>query len=101
MSDYANHKRASNVEEHLLRNALEDVRIEYKFGQRFQGANDTFFEVQETFYKQAKSKIESSKLNLFMLALYFMYRSKKFEFIATPNVEIYEKLYQKYKNFLN
>ncbi len=101
MDDYANHKSSSSSSEHLLRNALEDVRIEYRFGQKFQGANNTFFEVQESFYLQAKSKIENSKPNLFMLALYFMYKSKKFEFNVTQQVKLYDQFFQKYKNFLN
>lgn len=101
MENYRNHKTFESGEEFLLNNALEDVRIEHKFGQRFQGANNTFFEVQELFYKDAKHKIENGKVNIFMLALFFLYRSKKFTFEVTPQTTVYERYYQKYKNFLN
>lgn len=101
MDSYKTHKLFESSEEFLLNNALEDVRIEHKFGQRFQGANNTFFEVQELFYKEAKSKVENNKVGVFMLALYFLYRSKKFTFEVTPQTTVYERYYQKYKNFLN
>jgi hypothetical protein len=101
MQDYAQHRKITTQDEFILNNALEDVRIEYKFGKKFNGANDNFFDVQKHYFEKAKSNIENSKPSLNGLAFYFMYRSKKFVFNNTPSVEIYENLYQKYKNFID
>ena len=101
METYKNHKKISTHDEFILNNALEDVRIEYKFGKKFHGANDNFFDVQKHFYEKTRKKIETAKISLEGLAFYFMYRSKKFAFSNTPATEFYEKFYQKYKNFLD
>lgn len=101
MESYMEHHQNDTSDLMFLNNALEDVRIEWAFGKRFQGANDTFFDVQRKFFNRGKSKIEIDPPNIKNLAFYFMYRSKKFEFDNTLSTEIYDKIFSKYSDFLS
>ena len=101
MESYNEHHKGDTSDIMFLNNAIEDVRVEWAFGKRFQGANDTFFEIQRKFFNRGKSKIEIDSPNLKNLAFYFMYRSKNFEFQKTLATEIYDKIFSKYSDFLN
>jgi len=101
MESYVSHHSESLADIRMLANAIEDVRIENFFGKRFPGANDTFFEVQNKFYKKGKSFIEKDAPSMRNLALYFLYRSKRFDFEKTLPVEIYDAIFEKHKDFLS
>lgn len=86
-----------------LYNALEDVRIEYLFGKRFEGSNDAFFNVQKKYYEESLRAISTNRAEISMLGLYFLYRSKDFDFSQyekSSSIKIYESLYQKYRRFI-
>ena len=101
METYVEHHKDSDIEIRMLANAIEDVRIEWAFGKRFPGSNDTFFEVQNSFYLKGKSQIENDAPSVLNLSLYFLYRSKKFEFENTLPIQIYDRIFQKYSDFLS
>ena len=101
METYVDHHKDSDVEIRMLANAIEDVRIEWAFGKRFPGSNDTFFEIQNSFYLKGKTQIENAAPSILNLSLYFLYRSKKFEFENTFPIQIYDKIFQKYSDFLS
>lgn len=96
---FVKHKK----ENFYLYNALEDVRIEYLFGKRFEGSNDAFFNVQKKYYEESLKAISTNPADVSMLGLYFLYRSKDFDFSQYENsssIAIYESLYQKYRRFI-
>jgi hypothetical protein len=101
MENYLEHHKESTGDIRFLANAIEDVRIENFFGKRFPGANDTFFDVQSKFYRKGRKIIETETPSIKNLSLYFLYRSKKFEFENTLPVQIYDKIFQNNQNFLN
>lgn len=101
MESYVSHHSESLADIRMLANAIEDVRIENFFGKRFPGANDTFFEVQNKFYKKGKNFIEKDAPSMRNLALYFLYRSKRFNFEKTLPIEIYDAIFEKHKDFLS
>jgi hypothetical protein len=101
MESYTDHHRGDPSDVMFLNNAIEDVRIEWAFGKRFPGANDTFFDVQKKFFNRGKEKIEIDSPTFQNLAFYFIYRSKRFEFKQTFSTEIYDKIFSKYSDFLN
>lgn len=101
MENYLEHHAESTADIKMLANSLEDVRIENFFGKRFPGANDTFFDVQNKFYKKSKKSIENDKPSMRNLSLYFLYRSKRFEFEDTLPIRIYDAIFEKNKNFLS
>ena len=100
MEGYIEHHQETEDKIRFLSNAIEDVRIENFFGKRFPGANDTFFEVQNKFFKKGKSFIETENPCFKNLALYFLYRSKKFEFENTLPIQIYNSIFEKHSDFL-
>ena len=100
MESYVDHHQVTEDKIRFLSNAIEDVRIENFFGKRFPGANDTFFEVQNKFFMKGKSLIENEPPCFKNLALYFMYRSKKFEFEETLPIQIYNSVFEKHSDFL-
>lgn len=101
MESYLEHHSESTADIRMLANSIEDVRIENFFGKRFPGANDTFFDVQNKFYKKSKRGIETDKTSMKNLALYFLYRSKRFEFEDTLPIRIYDAIFEKNKDFLS
>jgi hypothetical protein len=101
MESYKEHHSGDTSDLMFLNNAIEDVRIEWAFGKRFPGANDTFFDVQRKFFNRGKEKIEIDSPSFQNLAFYFIYRSKRFEFKQTFSTEIYDKIFSKYSDFLN
>ena len=101
MESYMDHHSGDPSDVMFLNNAIEDVRIEWAFGKRFPGANDTFFDVQKKFFNRGKEKIEIDSPTFQNLAFYFIYRSKRFEFKQTFSTEIYDKIFSKYSDFLN
>ena len=101
METYLDHHKESPFDIKMLANAIEDVRIEWAFGKRFPGSNDTFFDVQNKFYLKSKKNIENDPPSMFNLSLYFLYRSKKFEFEKTFPIQIYDKIFEKHSDFLN
>lgn len=100
MESYLEHHQETEDKIRFLSNAIEDVRIENFFGKRFPGANDTFFEVQNKFFKKGKMLIETESPNFKNLSLYFLYRSKKFEFENTLPIQIYNSIFEKHSDFL-
>ena len=100
MENYVDHHQETEDKIRFLSNAIEDVRIENFFGKRFPGANDTFFEVQNKFFMKGKSFIENEPPCFKNLALYFMYRSKKFQFEETLPIQIYNSVFEKHSDFL-
>jgi hypothetical protein len=101
MESFIDHHKESEDKIRFMANAIEDVRIENFFGKRFPGANDTFFEVQSKFFKKSRKIIENESPNFKNLALYFLYRSKRFEFEKTFPVEVYDRIFEKYSDFIS
>lgn len=98
---FSDHHSLPGTSFHFLWNALEDIRIENLFGKKFSGANDSFFEVQNMYFKKSKKGIENSKKSIQSLALYFIFRSKGSLFKSTDSTKVYEDMFLKYGNFID
>ncbi len=68
-------ENAHKVKSKFLLNCLEDVRIEKKFAAKYRGSADAFTKLHTYYHAKNGGLLESGKLNLNHLGLYFISRS--------------------------